>query len=118
MQELRTRRLSAAEAKAAIQSGEPVIFCTGPIGYESRAIALPAEAWRSNVETVYDGQEPIRLTHHTRIDGGLIVRLLHEATDADWQPWRYAVLEQGGKEIWYVVPATPYWVRRVGEVGE
>ena len=116
MQELRTRRLSAAEAKAAIDTGEPVVFRTGPIGYESRAIALPAEAWRSNVETIYNGREPIRLTHHTRIDGGLIVRLLHEATDADWQPWRYAVLEISGKAVWWVVPATPYWTRRVGEV--
>ena len=118
MNEIGARRLSSAEVKALIEDGKPFLLRTGKVGRPRRAIALPAEPWASNVAGVYRGVEPLKLTHHTQIDDALIVMLLTCQVDEDWQPNAYAVLEQGDKPVWWVVPATPYWVRRVGEVEE
>ena len=115
MQRQKARHFPASTFKTLADSKEPVVFFTGHVGRERQVIALPAEPWADNVAGVYQGVEPLKLTHHTQIDDALIVMLLTCQVDEDWQPWRYAVLEQGDKEIWYVVPATPYWVRRVGE---
>ena len=118
MKEIGARRLASATFKGLVDLGEPVAFYTGHTGRERRVIALPADQWTDNVLGVYAGVDPVRLTHHTEIDDGLIVRLLTEQVDEDWRPKAYAALVQGDAVVWWIVPANGYWLGRVGEASD
>jgi hypothetical protein len=112
MQEYGARRLASRTLDEIVIAGEPCILWNGKA--HASVIALPFKAWSDRIACVYGDRPPIACVDRMGLTEEVVVNILTNQVDADWQPCAYGLLTTGsGTGALYLVPANAHWLGEV-----
>jgi len=121
LREFRAYELSARDLADLIANQETAILTIGR-SKVARLFILPRDKWRDVIASIYgdcaekDAKRVSTRTTRGQLDERVMMSVLMNQVDAEWQPSRFGMLTLDGADAAYLVPANECWQAQINGV--